>query len=159
MSTVARMYLVYQGDSIELPLGETVIGRDAGCALRFNDPAMSRRHVRIVRRRDELFVEDLGSRNGTLVNGERAKAPLAVRDGDTIEVGTRELVVLAVATTGVEPATLDLERLAKSSDFQSHAPTTQEVDLADSASKQRCPRCSAPVAAHEDLRRLPPRMG
>jgi hypothetical protein len=88
---IVRMYLVHNGDSVELPPGEIVIGRDAPCHLRFNDPSVSRRHLRIVRRRDESFVEDLGSTNGTLLNGRVASGPTPIRDGDIIAVGTREL--------------------------------------------------------------------
>ena len=52
---MARVYIEYLGDSIELPIGETVIGRDVGCAMRFNDSAVSRRHLRFVRRQDDVF--------------------------------------------------------------------------------------------------------
>ena len=55
---MARVYLEYLGDAVELPIGETVIGRDIGCSLRFNDPSVSRRHLKIVRR----LVESLNGK-------------------------------------------------------------------------------------------------
>ena len=70
-----RLYIGYLGDSIELPLGETLVGRDVGCALRFNDPSVSRRHLRFVHRVNEMFVEDVGSSNGTLFNGRTLRGP------------------------------------------------------------------------------------
>jgi hypothetical protein len=107
-----RLYLEYQGDSIELPPGETVIGRDIGCAFRLNDPLVSRRHLRFVRRADEAFVEDLGSRNGTLVNGRALVKPLHLHDGDVIALGGRKLVVRIVGDDEELAATLVLAQLA-----------------------------------------------
>ena len=92
---MSRVYLEYLGDSVELPVGETVIGRDVGCALRFNDPSVSRRHIKFVRRAhtEDVFVEDLGSSNGTMLNGRLVTVAIRVLDGDKLVVGTRELVV------------------------------------------------------------------
>jgi len=90
---VRPFYLEYLGDHLELPLGETVVGRDVGCMLRFNDPAVSRRHVRFLRRADEILVEDLHSSNGTLINGERLRGARQLREGDVISVGSRELTL------------------------------------------------------------------
>jgi hypothetical protein len=108
-----RVYLEYQGDSIELPLGETVIGRDIGCAVRFNDPSVSRRHVRFIREQSGVFVEDLGSANGTTVNGVAIRRH-ALADGDAVSVGTRGLVVRIASTPPLEPSTLDLEIIPRS---------------------------------------------
>jgi hypothetical protein len=86
---VSRVYIEYQGDSIELPVGETLIGRDVTCSLRFNDPSVSRRHVRFVRRHDTVFVQDLGSTNGTTLNGRTVSGPIMVEDGDELAIGSR----------------------------------------------------------------------
>ena len=110
-SWVARVYLEYTGDCIELPFGETLIGRDLGCMLRFNDPAVSRRHLRFIRREDELFVEDLGSANGTQVNGRRIGTAVRVHDGDLLLVGTRQLVVRIQLLANEEEPTLRLRDL------------------------------------------------
>jgi pSer/pThr/pTyr-binding forkhead associated (FHA) protein len=52
-----------------------------------NDPNVSRRHAEIRRRGSDVVVYDLGSTNGTRVNGVRVKEQL-LNDGDEIEVGT-----------------------------------------------------------------------
>src|SRR4051812_6669624 len=90
---VSRVYLEYQGDSIELPVGETVIGRDVTCSLRFNDPSVSRRHLRFVRRHDTVFVQDLGSTNGTTLNGKVVSGPIMVEEGDEVAVGSRKVTL------------------------------------------------------------------
>src|SRR5688572_2751142 len=93
LGAMAPVYIEYEGDSIEIPFGATVIGREVGCTLRFNDPSVSRRHLRFIRREGEVFVEDLGSSNGTLLNGRRVTAPIHVRADDIVTIGGRELIV------------------------------------------------------------------
>ncbi|MGH2841057.1 MAG: FHA domain-containing protein, partial [Solirubrobacteraceae bacterium] len=66
-----------------------VIGRDAeGDGRLDGEPALSRRHARVTRGADgSLTIEDLGSLNGTKVNGERIGAARQLRTGDTVELG------------------------------------------------------------------------
>ena len=52
-----------------------------------DSPRASRRHAVVRVSGDEAVVEDLGSKNGTLVNGSRVEAPTRLRDGDRLEVG------------------------------------------------------------------------
>jgi diguanylate cyclase (GGDEF)-like protein len=67
--------------------GPVEIGRDAACGLSLNDSSVSRRHARVRPDRAGFEVEDLGSRNGTFVNGRRVERErLAL--GDRLEVGT-----------------------------------------------------------------------
>lgn len=75
--------------------GELVIGREAtGDGRLDGEPALSRRHARIVRGASGgLTIEDLGSLNGTLVNGARIAAATPLRAGDRIGLGGTELVV------------------------------------------------------------------
>ncbi len=103
-----RLYIEYLGDSIELPRGETLVGRDVGCALRFNDPSVSRRHLRFVIRAAEMFVEDIGSSNGTLFNGRTLRKPQRITDGDTLVVGSRTLTVRVSDDDELQPSTLVL---------------------------------------------------
>lgn len=66
---------------------EVVIGRSAECELRVPSVAASRRHAAVVRRGDDVFVRDLGSTNGTLVNGGKIAGERALQPGDRVEVG------------------------------------------------------------------------
>ena len=76
------------GRSEERPLvdGEITIGRGSGCDIVIDDATVSRSHVRLRVAGDNVGVDDLGSRNGTLVNGELV-AQAELRPGDTITVG------------------------------------------------------------------------
>jgi diguanylate cyclase (GGDEF)-like protein len=64
-----------------------VIGRGSEASVRLASENVSRRHARIVEVEGRWLVEDLGSRNGTWVNGERTHRPAPISDGDKIEVG------------------------------------------------------------------------
>lgn len=63
------------------------IGRDASTNLSLDDDQASRRHARVSAQGDLAVVEDLGSTNGTYVNGQPIEGPRAVRPGDRIRVG------------------------------------------------------------------------
>ena len=71
------------------PLGEELtVGRGGGCGVVIpDDQFVSTVHARLFRRGDDLLVEDLGSRNGTFVNGERVVAPTRLRRGDRVQFG------------------------------------------------------------------------
>lgn len=146
-------YIEYAGQALELPVGETVVGRDVGCRLRFNDPAVSRRHLRLVRRGLELFIEDLGSSNGTLVNGAPIAGPTELADGDTVIVGGVELAVRRY-DPGDAP---ELSDTVVRGELASAPPivtvrTTKRIAVvtAPPASRQRCPQCGGAVAASDD---------
>jgi hypothetical protein len=68
--------------------GATLVGRDRECAVRIDAPNLSRRHARFVVAGNEATVEDLGSKNGTQVNGQRIKQLVELKDGDQIQVGS-----------------------------------------------------------------------
>lgn len=76
------------GDRIELADGRNLIGRLADCAVVITDGNTSRHHAVIQRSGSGFVVSDLGSTNGTYVNGERLVADHRLADGDTITVGT-----------------------------------------------------------------------
>jgi hypothetical protein len=146
---VQRVHLEYMGDSVELPLGETVVGRDVACALRFNDPAISRRHLRFIRRQNEVFVEDLGSSNGTLLNGRSVAAPLRIVDGDSIKVGSRVLTVRIGEGESEQPNTLVLKHFNAAEEIKKMRSTATTLEMGVikmPAANQRCPRCAAPVS-------------
>jgi pSer/pThr/pTyr-binding forkhead associated (FHA) protein len=71
------------------PLAEEIsIGRAPGCAVALpTDTFVSQVHARVFRRGDEYWVEDLGSTNGTLVNGRKLTGPAPLRKGDRLQVG------------------------------------------------------------------------
>jgi pSer/pThr/pTyr-binding forkhead associated (FHA) protein len=75
------------GTSADLAGGVVLIGRGADCQLILDDDYVSTRHARIVVGESGLYLEDLGSTNGSYVNGQRITAPTTVTLADTIRIG------------------------------------------------------------------------
>lgn len=70
---------------------ETVIGRAMNTNLRLNDDGISRRHCRILQIGGKVIIEDLGSANGTLVNGDIVQH-VELKDGDKIRLGSNTVL-------------------------------------------------------------------
>jgi hypothetical protein len=80
----------YAGQLIKVPHQRFMIGRSEECHLRPHSELISRQHCVIITENDEISVEDLGSRNGTYVNGEKISARRSVDPGDKVKVGQLE---------------------------------------------------------------------
>ncbi len=70
-----------------LPNNATVIGRRHDCDLRIPLMSVSRRHCQIICNKDTLKVRDLGSRNGTYLNGKRINDETIIQAGDYLKIG------------------------------------------------------------------------
>ena len=72
----------------EFPVGpELTIGRSSGCTIVLDEQYVSQVHTRIFQREGQVFVEDLGSTNGTWVNGVRSVGQMPARVGDRVQIG------------------------------------------------------------------------
>lgn len=70
-----------------------VIGRAQDAQLVLADPEVSRRHARLETQNGTVFLRDLGSSNGTFLNGRRLTSAIELREGDEVDVGTTRVVV------------------------------------------------------------------
>jgi hypothetical protein len=120
-------------EQIALPLGVTLIGRDAAvCRITIFDTLISRKHARVHCDGEQATVEDLGSRNGTRLNNVPISGPHAVRDGDRIGIGSYELVVGVVdLRDSVWDAPTGLIRVCP------------DCQVAYSATAGACPQCGS----------------
>ena len=66
---------------------ELTVGRAGGCQITLDDTYVSQLHARVFRRDGQLYVEDLGSTNGTYLNRKKVTAPIAIRKGDRLQIG------------------------------------------------------------------------
>ncbi len=94
-SVRARFFLTHLAKEFELHPGENVLGRDSDASVVISMKSISRHHARIVVSGDILMLEDLGSKNGTRLNGRRLDAPAKLADGDEIRLGSVTLVFRA----------------------------------------------------------------
>jgi DNA-binding winged helix-turn-helix (wHTH) protein len=81
-------WLVLRGRRVALGEGENVVGRDPASAVCLDDPSVSRRHARLVIAADGVWMEDLGSKNGTTVRGETVREPTPLSGGDRLVFGS-----------------------------------------------------------------------
>src|SRR5262249_35694659 len=87
--SAARCWLTRNERTIVLADGENIIGRDPDCDVWLDASGVSRRHARLDVARDGAIVtlEDLGSKNGTFVDGSPARGAVPVTNGSVIQVG------------------------------------------------------------------------
>jgi hypothetical protein len=88
-----RFSVIVDGAEVALRPGVNVIGRDPAAAVVIHAPDVSRHHAQLRVDGSQLTLEDLGSKNGTFVGTTRVTAPVTLRHGDEILIGTTRLRV------------------------------------------------------------------
>lgn len=88
----ARYRLLIGGNEFPLGEGATEIGRTADAAIFLDEASVSRLHARITGTGSGATLEDLGSKNGTFLNGTRVSAPAPLHDRDVIRFGNVDVV-------------------------------------------------------------------
>lgn len=147
MTGLQRVFLHYRGEYVHLPDGETIVGRDLGCRLRFNDAGVSRRHFCIRVADGTAKIQDLGSTNGTKVNHEKITGESPLSHRDKIQVGGRELTVYFLdeeeGLDGLETSTMvDVTPPPRR---KQNTPRRLQIDGLVRARKQTCAQCGASV--------------
>lgn len=86
--------------TLRLKPGEYTIGRDPTCDIIIVDPYVSRVHAKIFYKNGRWYVEDIGSKNGTYINGEdiRGRGAIELSEGTEVVIGFS-----ALAVKGLEP--------------------------------------------------------
>ena len=134
------------------------LGRSTACELCYpDDSGLSRQHMAIVREGNEWRVEDLGSKNGTLLNGRRLEARLPFRPGDRVSAG--HLTIEFPDAAGKGPETVVF--VANEESFSNTATTVvanldavlgpQKEDLNQTTVMQGTPQMRALIRAGREL--------
>ncbi|MCS6924098.1 MAG: FHA domain-containing protein, partial [Fimbriimonadales bacterium] len=85
---IVAMQGPYAGQAFDITGDLVTIGREPIHPIALvNDMGVSRTHAQIIRQGDQTLIEDLGSTNGTYVNGVRISAPTPIKPGDTLQLG------------------------------------------------------------------------
>jgi pSer/pThr/pTyr-binding forkhead associated (FHA) protein len=105
----------YQGGEFPIPdEGEVVVGRSSELDMVLIEDMVSRKHAKISVGGGHVTIADLGSTNGTFVNGERVKRPLRLREGDRILIGNSILkLIVAQGAADHESAQQKLDQVAE----------------------------------------------
>jgi pSer/pThr/pTyr-binding forkhead associated (FHA) protein len=96
----------HKGTKLVLSKPELIIGRDESCGLRLTAGGVSREHCRLTLESGGCFVSDMGSQNGTIVNGATIEGKVKLQLGDRLVVGPMEFAVAGVpsAADTADPA-------------------------------------------------------
>src|SRR5215813_7243177 len=87
----------YQGGEFPLRMNrEIIIGRSSDLDMVLVEDMVSRRHAKITSTEGDIFIQDMGSTNGTFVNGEKIAGRARLTEGDRILVGTSIIKVVGV---------------------------------------------------------------
>jgi pSer/pThr/pTyr-binding forkhead associated (FHA) protein len=131
------VFLSSSGDQKVFPLPSTVtvIGRRRNCDLRIPLDSISKRHCQISLEGDSLKIRDLGSRNGTFLNGKRVEEETA-KAGDFIQVGPVlfALQIDGLPATIVAPSAAKGKKAGKPAKAKPKADTEELTDLEGSGS-------------------------
>ncbi len=113
---------------VELKEGESIIGRSRTSAVHIPETTVSRQHARVlIGAGGNVTVADLGSSNGTFVNGDKVEGEQKLKDGDRVLVGDAEMIIRILAPAEVSDATV---RVAIPPMNAPGMAATQRVDVA-----------------------------
>jgi hypothetical protein len=104
-------------------VSELLVGRDESCEIVIPDRQVSRQHARISATQDGIILEDLGSKNGTHLNGELISQPTILTDGDVIQVALAQQFTFLSSD-----ATVPLDSHPPSPKIQSASGRLLEID-------------------------------
>ncbi len=139
------------GQEIRIPGKIFIIGRGDDCQLRAGSDMISRHHCQLMVEDSYAAVRDLGSKNGTFVNGEQISGEVQLKPGDKLKVGPLEFeIILAAGLTGKKhpPVHGVREAAARSANSATHTEDDIAQWLMDDHSKP------SPAAATQDTKQV-----
>jgi ABC-type multidrug transport system ATPase subunit/pSer/pThr/pTyr-binding forkhead associated (FHA) protein len=117
------------GEIYPIEQDEVVLGRESGVDILIDSPGISRRHARIFVENDQYTLEDLGSSNGTFLNGERLRGRLGLKHGDEIRLGRTVALIYEAEQPQVDATMLDGQQFQGSATVIEGAPTPMGATL------------------------------
>jgi pSer/pThr/pTyr-binding forkhead associated (FHA) protein len=120
------------GQEIAVSGPEFIVGRAPECKLRPNSDMVSRRHCMISVEEGKATIRDLGSRNGTIVNGQKITSEQELKTGDKVKVGPLEFEVqLSTSISGKKKPKVHNVQEAVARTWEAAKPRDNEPDLSD----------------------------
>ena len=135
---MARFRLKFLLQEFDLVGPEVLMGRSPECHVTLEDPLVSRQHARILIGGDTAQIMDLGSRNGTRINGQLIEGAALLHDGDRVRLGTQELLFYMVDRAPREAKTTGFMTMCRAC----------KTPFPDTA--KECPHCGTPAIAEDE---------
>ena len=122
------------------------IGRDSKADISLDDPTISYIHAQLVRQGNDVYLRDLGSRNGTFVNGKRISVPHLLAHGDVIKLGNASLVFRSGTASAPKPEVIPVtpEKVVARDEAQALEPV-QPVPALPPLQPEKPIRATAPL--------------
>jgi pSer/pThr/pTyr-binding forkhead associated (FHA) protein len=116
-----------QGKSLLFPVGAYMFGRGTECHIRPNSELVSRQHCQLLVSEEKAILKDLGSRNGTLLNGEAVVGERPLNEGDHLQVGP--LVFEVHLESAVPLETVDMLQNMATQEFDPFKASPSSADV------------------------------
>ncbi|MGI6250794.1 MAG: FHA domain-containing protein [Anaerolineaceae bacterium] len=142
------------GSKFFLTKDEIVLGRDLSSDIPVPDPEISRRHARLVRKPEGIYIEDLGSTNGTFLNGVRISSPQLLKHGDLITLAESTVMGFESAGSSV-PSYTEVPHVAQEA-YHPEAPAPAPTPIYQPI---QAPTPSRPVAPAPSMQKPKQKMG
>ncbi len=113
------------GETIPLDRPDMIIGREPGVEILLESPGVSRRHARLTPQGGETILEDLGSSNGTFVNGQVLEGPRRLKTGDVIRLGQLVTLEYHAGSSAVQATMMEGVKPQAGATFVENAPLPQ----------------------------------
>ncbi len=127
--------VIVQGRSasqiLKVGAGVMTVGRQQDCQLRIASSQVSRKHCQLFEKKGLLLVKDLGSSNGTLVNGKKIADQRVLEPGDELTVGSVKFRVERLEDTVLMPGAVSPSAATKPGDTAIAQPITGESEIID----------------------------
>lgn len=151
------LVLKFGDEEVEMPSGESFIGRSLDCQLRFNDATVSRRHLRVICRKEEAHIENLSMTNEALLNLMPIEEACRLKTGDNIQIAHQVLKVMLYERDDVipgNPKTLSQRQMIESNSDGWEEQTIPGVDVEEgfdvnALDERNCPKCRTVVPVLE----------
>jgi hypothetical protein len=131
------------GVTFPLEGDQLTIGRDSTNGVAINDAEISRKHARLMFQGGKYVLEDLGSTNGTFVNGQRLAGPVVLKAGDVVSLG-EQIVLMYDAIAADAGATVAVSRRAVQQAAPPPAYSAAPVSAPPPAPAYSAPQAAAP---------------
>ncbi|HVJ66520.1 MAG TPA: FHA domain-containing protein [Caulifigura sp.] len=148
------------GSVIPLPVGKFLVGREEDCHLRPNSDLVSRHHCVFTLDEYSIRLRDLGSTNGTFVNGERIRGQVVLKEGDRVVIGKLEFDMV-IRDPSMEETTTNLAQATQTEVIKPATPEPIPAEKAASETLVEMPTTNyvATVAGDTAFPGMPPGMG
>lgn len=131
------------------------VGRDSSNDITINDAEISRRHARLTFQGGKYVLEDLGSTNGTFVNGQRLAGPRVLKPGEVVSFGEQIVLVFEVTTTDPGATVVSPRAAVVPSISRPVTPPPPPADFVGSVPASPAPAASSTPAPAKGMNVLP----